>query len=96
MKKFKTLVMAVATAALFASCSTTTVPIAVTSNPIGNKCGEASCTRVLLVFGGSANVGINKAAKSAGIQKVSHVDYVTKKCLGGILFTKNITRVYGE
>ena len=96
MKKIKFLVMAAVTAAMFASCSTVTVPISATSNPVGNKCGEASCTRVLGLFGGSNNVGLNKAVKNGGITKISHVDYVKKTCLGGMIFSKTTTRVYGE
>ena len=52
--------VAVMSIAMFSSCSTTT-PIAATSNPVGNKCGEASTTRILCL-GGSANIGINAAA----------------------------------
>ena len=96
MKKIKFFAMAVISVAMLASCSTVTMPISATSNPVGNKCGEASCTRVLVVFGGSGNVGLNKAVKNGGITKISHVDYVQKKCLGGLLFTKTTTRVYGE
>lgn len=76
----------------FTSCSTTT-PITATSNPVGNKCGEASTTRIL-GFGGSANIGINAAAKNGGITKISHVDYSTKSFLG--IVTTYTTRVYGE
>lgn len=96
MKKIKCLAMAAVTAAMFASCSTISMPIAATSNPVGNKCGEASCVRVFGIFGGSNNVGINKAVKNGGITKISHVDYVKKYCLGGMLFSKTTTRVYGE
>ncbi|MCH5311756.1 MAG: TRL-like family protein [Prevotella sp.] len=77
---------------MLSSCSTTT-PIAATSNPVGNKCGQASTTRIL-GFGGSANIGINKAAKNAGITKISHVDYSTYSFLG--IYSKYTTRVYGE
>lgn len=95
-KEIKYTAMAVISAAMFASCATTTRPVAATSNPVGNKCGEASCVRVLGIFGGSSNVGLNKAVKNGGITKISHVDYVTKRCLGGFLYTKTTTRVYGE
>lgn len=95
MKNIKTLAFAAMSALMLASCATTTTPIAATSNPVGNKCGEASCTRVLYVFGGSANVGLNKAVKNGGITKISHVDYVKKSTLGGLI-TKFTTRVYGE
>ena len=96
MKKIKFFALAACAAAMFASCSTTTMPISATSNPVGNKCGEASCVRVLGIFGGSANVGLNKAVKNGGITKISHVDYVNKKCIGGLIYSKTTTRVYGE
>lgn len=76
-----------------ASCSTTT-PVTATSNPVGNKCGEAKATRFLTVFGGSADCGINKAAKNGGITKISHVDAFQKSYLGIIVV--NGVRVYGE
>lgn len=95
MKKFKIWAFSIVSMTMLASCATTTTPIAATSNPVGNKCGEASCTRFLYIFGGSANVGLNKAVKNGGITKISHVDYVQKTCLGG-LYTKYTTRVYGE
>lgn len=95
MKKFKSLALVAISAAMLASCATTTTPIAATSNPVGNKCGEASCSRFLYLFGGSANVGLNKAVKNGGITKISHVDYVRKVCFGG-LYMKFTTRVYGE
>ena len=77
---------------LFASCSTTT-PIAATSNPVGNKCGEVKTHRIL-GFGGSADLGINKAAKKAGITRISHVDQYSKTFLG--IYTTIGVRVYGE
>ena len=84
--------VAVMSIAMFSSCSTTT-PIAATSNPVGNKCGEDSTTRIL-GLGGSANIGINAAAKNGGITKISHVDFAQKSFLG--IVTKYTTRVYGE
>ena len=77
---------------LFASCSTTT-PISATSNPVGNKCGEVKTHRIL-GFGGSADLGINKAAKKAGITRISHVDQYSKT-FWGIYITIGV-RVYGE
>lgn len=84
-------VMVAAIGMAMASCSTT-VPITATSNPVGNKCGEATCTRIL-GFGGSADLGINKAAKNGGITKISHVDQYIKNYL---FVTKYGVRVYGE
>lgn len=92
MKKIKSIATTIASVLMLASCSTTT-PITATSNPVGNKCGEASAIRIL-GFGGSSNIGINKAAKNAGITKISHVDYSTFSFLG--IYRKYTTRVYGE
>ena len=87
----KKLFLALAAGLFMASCSTT-APITATSNPVGNKCGEASTTRILN-FGGSADVGINKAAKNGGITRISHVDQYVKD----YIFVKKIgVRVYGE
>lgn len=91
-KNFKLVAVVISFMAMLSSCSSTS-PIAATSNPVGNKCGQASSTRILC-FGGSSNIGINKAAKNAGITKISHVDYSTYSFLG--LYTKVTTRVYGE
>lgn len=91
-KVIKSAAVAIVSVAMLSSCSTTT-PIAATSNPVGNKCGQASTTRIL-GFGGSANIGINKAAKNAGITKISHVDFSTYSFLG--IYSKYTTRVYGE
>ena len=75
-----------------ASC-TTTMPITATSNPVGNKCGVAQTKRILAIFGGSPDVGINKAAKNGGITKISHIDSFTKN-YGFVVITG--VRVYGE
>lgn len=69
-----------------------TEPAAVTCNELGTKVGQASALSVLGVAAGDA--GINKAAKQAGITKVSHVDKKIVSVLG--LFTKITYTVYGE
>ena len=91
-KTIKMVVIATFSVVMFSSCSVTR-PITATSNTVGNKCGEASTVRIL-GLGGSSNVGINKAAKNAGITKISHVDFSTYSFLG--FYTKSTTRVYGE
>lgn len=64
-----------------------------TSNEVGTKVGESSSIGVLgLVCVGDAS--IQKAAKEAGIKKISHVD-VKKMCVLG-LFASYKTIVYGE
>ena len=70
-----------------------TEPAAVTSNELGTKVGQAHATSVLGVAA-AGNAGIEKAAKKAGITKVSHVDKKVFSVLG--LFTKVTYTVYGE
>jgi len=91
-KTMKFAAVAVVAAAMCVSCSSTR-PIAATSNPVGNKCGEAT-SKTILGFGGNSNMGINAAAKNGGITKISHVDGSTYSFLG--LYTKRTIRVYGE
>jgi hypothetical protein len=75
MKKIKLMCLVVITA-FFASCEMTQ-PIAATSNPVGSKTGTSKAFGILLFppFIGAGNAGIEKAAKSAGITKISTVDY---------------------
>ena len=87
----RTFAVALAAGAMLASC-TVTQPVAVTSNPVGNKCGEATTTLIMGI--GGANNGINKAVKNGGITRISHVDYSQFTVLG--VYTKMTTRVYGE
>ena len=93
--KFKGLT-AIAVFALLTSCATISRPVAVTTNQFGTKCGEATSMIYLGLFstGGNEN-GIDKAAKDAGITKISHVDSYTTNYLLGIV-QKQTTKVYGE
>ena len=93
MKKLAKIAMALIVSAIATSCATTT-PVTATSNPVGNKCGIAKTTTVLTIFGGSADCGINKAAKNGGITRISHVDAFEKNYLG--IVTIYGVRVYGE
>lgn len=104
----KKLVMSAAAvvALTLASCSTITTGSGVgvlytgvtegqiaTSNEVGTKVGESSTIGVLgLVSIGDAS--IQKAAKQAGISKISHVDVKKTSVLG--LFASYKTIVYGE
>jgi hypothetical protein len=71
---------ALLTAAMLSACTIVT-PVAVSSNPIGPKVGQASSTIILgiISFG---DASIQKAAKNAGITKVSTVDMQTSNYLG--------------
>lgn len=80
-------------AAAMTSCSAVN-PLAATSNTAGTKCGTSKYPVFLscLVFNGDAS--IDKAAKSAGIKKISHVDVKRTSILG--LYGTVTTYVYGE
>lgn len=93
MKKLAKFALYCGLAFIASSCAMTT-PITATSNPVGNKCGVAKTTRILYAFGGSADCGINKAAKKGGITRISHVDAFEKSYLG--IVTIYGVRVYGE
>ena len=95
-KVFKTLAV-VAACALASSCATISHPVTATTNPLGSKCGVSKST---LYLGGlwsskGEENGIDKAAKSAGITKISHVDSSMKSYLLGIVMEQTI-KVYGE
>ena len=94
-KTLKTLAV-VAACALATSCATISNPVTATTHPFGTKCGEAK-SRIYLGLWSSKGKenGIDKAAKSAGITKISHVDSYTKMYFFGIV-TEQITKVYGE
>ena len=70
-----------------------TQPEEVTSNEVGTKVGVAKCTSILGIAA-VGDGGVNKAAKEAGITKISHVDVKTTSVLG--IFTTQKYFVYGE
>ena len=95
-KSFKALA-AIAVCVLVSSCATISTPVTATTNPFGSKCGVAKST---LYLGGlwsskGEENGIDKAAKSAGITKISHVDSYTKSYFLGVVI-EQYTKVYGE
>ena len=94
---FKKSLLVVAVCALVSSCATISTPVAATSNPVGTKCGVAKSTIYLggLWSSKGEENGIDKAAKEAGITKISHVDSYQKTYLMGIVI-EQITKVYGE
>jgi len=71
----------------------TKAPVTVTENPVGSKKGKASAVSILgwVALG---NASVQKAAKEAGITKISHVDEKSTGVLG--LFAKYTVTVYGE
>lgn len=71
----------------------TVTPEAVTANALGSKVGQADVLSILGVVA-LGDAGIEKAAKEAGITKISHVDKKTFSVLG--VFTKVTYTVYGN
>ena len=68
-------------------------PITATSNNLGSKVGRAEATSILGWIA-TGDASIQAAAKSAGIKKISHVDYEGSNILG--IYAKHTTIVYGE
>ena len=96
MKRTLNACAAVIAYALLGSCVTISRPVAATSNPVGSKCGVAKSTIILGLWSSKGDEnGIDKAAKDAGITKISHVDTYQKNYFFGIV-TEQITKVYGE
>ena len=87
---------AVAVCALVSSCATISNPVTATTNPMGSKCGVAESTIYLGTWSSKGEeIGIEQAAKNAGITKISHVDTYRQNILWGLVI-KQTTKVYGE
>lgn len=93
MKKTKTIFALLAVIAMMSSCSLT-LPVAATSNSVGNKVGEAKATGYFGVLFFDADASIRTAAKNAGITKISTVD-IKQTSLFNIIVTYT-TIVTGE
>ena len=95
MKKFLSLVT-VALAALAMTACTTVLPGTATSNAVGSKVGEASCSLIIGIpiplF--NQDLGVATAAKNGGITKISTIDTKSYTILG--FYTKLSTVVTGE
>ncbi len=74
------------------SCSMS-YPVAVTNNPVGPKRGVAYKKVILGIRFGHTDLGIIKAAKQGGIDKVGSVDF---KISGGLFVKKYTTIVMGD
>ena len=70
-----------------------TKPVTATSNVVGNKVGTVK-TMNLFNIAAWGDASINKAAKMAGITKISHVDVKTTSVL--TIFNQRTYFVYGE
>ena len=89
--------MAALTVGLMSSCITINSGAAISSNsPVGRKMGEANSTIILGAWSSKGEQNnLKAAAENGGIKKISHVEYVDKSMLLGLII-KHTTRVYGE
>ena len=83
-KKIKVLALLVAATAMMSSCSLT-LPVNATSNSVGSKVGTAKATGFLSVLFFDQDASIQRAAKNAGISKISTVDLKSTSILGIIV-----------
>jgi ABC-type glycerol-3-phosphate transport system substrate-binding protein len=93
MKKFKLIALTIIVGALLSACSMV-MPVTATSNPVGSKVGTSQATVYLYCLSFDQDASIQKAAKSAGITKISTVDIKTFNIL--YLYTTYETIVTGE
>ncbi len=68
-------------------------PLTATSHTGSSKVGTAGATSILGIIA-TGDASINAAAKSAGITKISYIDYHTMSILG--IYAKYTVYVYGE
>jgi hypothetical protein len=68
---------------LAVGCATITSPVAATTNPVGSKVGQAS-GKIWVGMFGSADAGIQAAAKNGGITNISTVDITQKLGILGL------------
>lgn len=86
------LLAVIATVVFLAGCYTIDTPVNATSNPVGEKVGEASGS-VILGFG-SVDASIRSAAANGGITEISTVDVEVRNILN--LYLELTTTVTGE
>ena len=84
MKKLKSILALAVVAMLAASCSLT-LPVAATSNAVGNKVGTSKATGYLGILFFDADASIQSAAKDGGITKISTVDIKSSSILNLIV-----------
>jgi hypothetical protein len=93
MKKMLTALSAIAMVAL-TSCSVT-MPVAISSNPVGNKVGSAKTVAIVGLFFDGGDASIQTAAKNGKISKISTVDFKQTHYLG-MLYSEYETIITGE
>ena len=77
----KKLLLIVSAALLLTSCALT-LPVNATSNEVGSKVGMSKATGFLNVLWFDQDASVQKAAKQAGITKISTVDLKQTDLLG--------------
>ena len=94
MKKIMACLTAIAAALMLSACTTVT-PMCATSNAVGSKVGEATCTLILgSPIASVSDISIKAAAKNGNITRISTVD---KKVYSiGYLYQVVTTVVTGE
>lgn len=92
----KKLIAIAGVAATFAltSCSVT-IPVAATSNPVGDKVGRAKTSAIIGLFFDGGDASIQTAAKNGGIKRISTVDFKQSVYLG-YLYATYETIITGE
>ncbi|MFM7021136.1 MAG: TRL-like family protein [Aquirufa sp.] len=85
MKSIKLFIALVLFSSLLASSCSITMPIAASSNPVGQKRGQSTGTCYLGVLCFDVDASIQTAAKNAGITKISTVDLKTTNVLNIII-----------
>jgi hypothetical protein len=76
---------AVAVAVLSLTACKTTMPVAISSNPVGSKIGSSKTTSILGFFFDGGDASILTAAKNGKISKISTVDFKVNNVFMGII-----------
>jgi hypothetical protein len=91
MKKLIIPAVLILTSAFLSSCvATTTMPIAATGVPIGNKVSKVTQTCYFNIICNNNETGVLEAARKGGIEQDSTVDVKYKRVLGGVITQKTI------
>lgn len=90
MRKTNLIILIVITLLMLNSCMSLNIPVAATSNPIGELVGQSSGIIWLGLFG-NVDAGIREAAFDGGITKISTVDLKYEPLFIGYRFTCTVT-----
>jgi hypothetical protein len=93
MKKIILGVLVLSVLLLTAACTSVTVPVGITDNPVGSKTGEATASYLFGYIPLSSDTGYSTAAANGGISKIATVE---KRTESNPFITKITTIVTGE